>query len=180
MTLHPELPSQILEAQIKAIKEENLNEMRTLEDWQAFKIRLWRLVVSRNRKLDTTLCELSEAIRLTGTTGDSYVEVGENNDGFCHKTTQTSYGDMDHMGSLSIRLTINPTFHPYTGETVRYGTLYKVVHQSNSSGMACIFLSSGFHMTQSFTSRVWQSLQCTLGSHLDMSTAFHPEIPMEN
>ncbi|GJT73950.1 putative reverse transcriptase domain-containing protein, partial [Tanacetum coccineum] len=31
--------------------------------------------------------DCSEAIRLTSATGDSYVEVGENNDGFRHKTT---------------------------------------------------------------------------------------------
>ncbi|GJR22688.1 hypothetical protein Tco_0971215 [Tanacetum coccineum] len=77
MTIHPKLPSQFLQAQNEALKEENIKAENLRGMDKAFEIHP-----------DGTRCRMLEAIRLTGTTRDSYVELGENNDGFHHKTAQ--------------------------------------------------------------------------------------------
>ncbi|GKE97817.1 hypothetical protein Tco_0021168 [Tanacetum coccineum] len=79
MTLHPELPTQILKAQTKAIKEENIKAENLRGIDKSFEIHP-----------DGTRCSdkiMSEAIRLTGTTRDSYVEMGKNNNGLRYKTS---------------------------------------------------------------------------------------------
>ncbi|GJW74706.1 putative reverse transcriptase domain-containing protein [Tanacetum coccineum] len=77
MTLHPKLPTQILEAQTKAIKEENIKAENLRGMDKSFEIHP-----------DGTRCKMSEAILLTGTTRDSYVEMGKNNNGLHYKTSQ--------------------------------------------------------------------------------------------
>ncbi|GJV20795.1 putative reverse transcriptase domain-containing protein [Tanacetum coccineum] len=82
MTLHPKLPSQILQAQNEELKEENFKAENLRGVDKAFEIRPDGTRCIKNR----SWLPLFEAIRLTGTTRDSYVEVGENNNGFRHKT----------------------------------------------------------------------------------------------
>ncbi|GJS35108.1 putative reverse transcriptase domain-containing protein [Tanacetum coccineum] len=139
MTIHPNLPSQILKAQTEALKEENIKAENLRRMDKTFEIhpdgtrciknRSWLLLFgnlrdlimheSRKSKYSIHLgsdkmyqdlkklywwpntkaiiaeyvgkcltCSMSEAIRLTHTTGDSYVEMGENHNGFHHKSAQ--------------------------------------------------------------------------------------------
>nr|GEV38900.1 putative reverse transcriptase domain-containing protein [Tanacetum cinerariifolium] len=79
MTFHPKLPLRILEAQNEAKKEKNIKAENLRGMDKAFEVRP-----------DTFYQEskMSEAIQLTGTARDSYMEMGKNNDGLCYKTTQ--------------------------------------------------------------------------------------------
>ncbi|GKC14579.1 hypothetical protein Tco_1011361 [Tanacetum coccineum] len=97
MTIHPKLPSQILKAQTEALKEENIKAENLRGMDKAFEIRndgtrciknrSWLPLFSNLRDLimhDSHRSKysihpgrMSEAIQLTGTTGDSYVEVNK-------------------------------------------------------------------------------------------------------
>ncbi|GKD90574.1 hypothetical protein Tco_1366081 [Tanacetum coccineum] len=102
-TLHLKLPTQILEAQTKAIKEENIKSENLRGMDKSFEIRpdgtrcikdrswlplfggLRDLIMHESHKskysIHPELIRMSEAIRLTGTTIDSYVEMGKNTNG---------------------------------------------------------------------------------------------------
>ncbi|GKF32184.1 hypothetical protein Tco_0101982 [Tanacetum coccineum] len=109
MTLHTKLLSQILEAQTEAIKEENIKVENLRGMDKAFKVRPDGTRYIKNRSWlslfgnlrDLIMHEshkssihpgfdkiMSEAIRLTDTTRNSYMEMGKNNDGLRYKTTQ--------------------------------------------------------------------------------------------
>ncbi|GKE92522.1 hypothetical protein Tco_1573617 [Tanacetum coccineum] len=79
MTIHLKLPSQILKVQTRALKEENIKAENLRGMDKAFEIR-----PNRTRSLE--LKQNAKSHLVTGTTGDSYVEVGENNDGLRYKT----------------------------------------------------------------------------------------------
>nr|GEU48947.1 reverse transcriptase domain-containing protein [Tanacetum cinerariifolium] len=125
MTLHPKLPSQILEAQTEAIKKENIKgeNLRGME--KAFEVRpdgtrciknqSWLLLFGNLRDLIMHESHKSkysihpgsdkimlEAIQLTGTTRDSYMEMGKNNDG---KSMQSALGT---------QLDMSTAYHPQT------------------------------------------------------------------
>ncbi|GJW71317.1 reverse transcriptase domain-containing protein [Tanacetum coccineum] len=93
---------------------------------------------------------MSEAIRLTDITSDTYMEIGKNNNGLRYKLPQTSSGH-DIIWVIVDRLTKSAHFIP-TRATDSMETL-----------------------TSHFTSKFWQSMQNALGTQLDMSTAYHPE-----
>ncbi|GJZ95736.1 hypothetical protein Tco_0668070 [Tanacetum coccineum] len=109
MTIHPNLPSQIHKAQTEALKEENIKAKNLRGMDKAFEIRpdgthciknrIWLplfgnprdLIMHESHKSKYSIQLgsdkiMSEAIRLTGTTVDSNVEMGENHNGFHHKT----------------------------------------------------------------------------------------------
>ncbi|GJY66702.1 putative reverse transcriptase domain-containing protein [Tanacetum coccineum] len=96
MTIHLNLPSQILKAQTEALKEENIKAKNLRGMDKSFEIRLDGTYCIKNQSWlplfgnlrDLIMHEMSEAIRLTGTTKDSYVEVGKINNGFHYKTSQ--------------------------------------------------------------------------------------------
>ncbi|GJR30305.1 hypothetical protein Tco_1106537 [Tanacetum coccineum] len=110
MTIHPKLPSQILEAQTEALKEENIKAENLRGMDKAFEIRpdgtrciknrswlplfgnLRDLIMHESHKSKYSIHpgRMSEAIWLTGTTGDFYVEVGENNNDIITKPPKTS------------------------------------------------------------------------------------------
>ncbi|GJS11534.1 putative reverse transcriptase domain-containing protein [Tanacetum coccineum] len=115
---------------------------------------------------------MSEAIRLTGITGDSYVEVGENNNGFHHKTTQTSNGH-DTIWVIIDRLTKSAHFIP-TQETDSMETLTRL-HIKEIVSRHGVPISIISDRDSHFTSRFWQSLQSALGTQLEMSMTYHPE-----
>ncbi|GJY21988.1 hypothetical protein Tco_0394554 [Tanacetum coccineum] len=80
MTIHPKLPSQILKAQTEALKEENIKAENLQGMDKAFKIRPDGTRLQLRPELFTTLrvkAEMSEAIRLTGTTRDSMKRMGK-------------------------------------------------------------------------------------------------------
>ncbi|GJR69578.1 putative reverse transcriptase domain-containing protein [Tanacetum coccineum] len=77
--------------------------------------------------------------------GDSYVEVGKNNNEFVKKLPKTSSG---------------------------HDTIWVIVdHLTKSAHFILSRETDSIH----FTSRFWQSLQSALGTQLDMSTSYHPE-----
>ncbi|GKF83666.1 reverse transcriptase domain-containing protein, partial [Tanacetum coccineum] len=94
---------------------------------------------------------MSEAIRLTDTTRDSYMEMGNNNDGLHYKTTQNIKQD---------RLTKLAHFIP-TRETDSMETLIKLYIKEIVSrhGVPISIISD--HDSY-FTSRFWQSMQNAL------------------
>ncbi|GKC25980.1 reverse transcriptase domain-containing protein [Tanacetum coccineum] len=112
---------------------------------------------------------MSEAIWLTGTTGDSYVEMGKNHNGFHHKTSNGH----DTIWVIVDRLTKFAHFIP-TRETDSIETLTRLYIKEIVSwhGVPISIISD---RDSHFTSRFWQSLQSALGIQLDMSTAYHPE-----
>ncbi|GJR30264.1 putative reverse transcriptase domain-containing protein [Tanacetum coccineum] len=201
MTIHPKLPSQILEAQNEALKEENVKAENLRGMDKAFEVRpngtrcinnrswlplfgnLRDLIMHEFHKskysihpgadkmyqdlnklywwpnmkaiiaeyvgkcLTCSRVKMSEAIRLTGTTGDSYVIVD--------RLTKSAHfiltRETDSMETLT-RL--------YIKEIVsRHGVTISIISDRNSH----------------FTSRFWKSLQNALGTQLDMSTAYHPK-----
>nr|GEZ95289.1 reverse transcriptase domain-containing protein [Tanacetum cinerariifolium] len=110
---------------------------------------------------------MSKAIRLTGTTRNSYVEMG-----FITKLPKTSNGH-DTIWVIVDRLTKFAHFIPtramdsmetltrlYIKEIVsRHGVLISIISDRDSH----------------FTSRFYQSLQKSLCTQLDMSTVYHPK-----
>ncbi|GKD36803.1 putative reverse transcriptase domain-containing protein [Tanacetum coccineum] len=107
-----------------------------------------------------------EAIWLTGTTQDSYVEIGENHNGFHHKTAQTSNGH-DTIWVIVDRLTKSAHFIT-TRETDSMETLTRLYIKeivSRHGVLISIILDRGRH----FTSIFWQSLQSALGTQLDIN-----------
>nr|GEU32563.1 putative reverse transcriptase domain-containing protein [Tanacetum cinerariifolium]GEV20967.1 putative reverse transcriptase domain-containing protein [Tanacetum cinerariifolium] len=78
ITLHPKLPSQILEAQLSQSKKRT-SKLRTYKKWtKHLKYVLMEPDVSRIKVGYHSL--MSEAIRITNTTIDSYMEMEKNND----------------------------------------------------------------------------------------------------
>ncbi|GKE01782.1 putative reverse transcriptase domain-containing protein, partial [Tanacetum coccineum] len=145
---HPGKANVIVDAltQTEALKEENIKAENLRGMDKAFEIRPdgTRCIKNRSWLLlfgnlgDLIMHEMSEAIWLTSTTGDSYVEVGKNNDVLRYKTTQ----ETDSMETL-IRL--------YIKEIVsQHGMPISIISDHDSH----------------FTSRFWQSLQNALGTQL--------------
>ncbi|GJV77460.1 putative reverse transcriptase domain-containing protein [Tanacetum coccineum] len=115
---------------------------------------------------------MSKAIWLIGTTGNSYVEMGKDNNGFRYKATQNLYWH-DTIWVIVDRLTKSAHFIP-TRATDSMETLTRLYIKEIVSrhGVPISIISD--HDSH-FTSRFWQSLQNALGTQLDMSTAYHPE-----
>nr|GEU35958.1 putative reverse transcriptase domain-containing protein [Tanacetum cinerariifolium] len=103
------------QAQTEAIKEENIKAKNLRGMDKTFEIRP-----------DGTCCikyrswlPLFEAIWLTSTTRDSYVEVGKNNDGFVSKRPKTSNGHdtrfwLSLQDALGTQLDMSTAYHPET------------------------------------------------------------------
>ncbi|GJY64876.1 reverse transcriptase domain-containing protein [Tanacetum coccineum] len=115
---------------------------------------------------------MSKAIRLIGTTRNSYVEMGEDNNGFHYKATQKTSPDMIPSGSLSIAL-LNQHIHPIRAtDSMETLTRLYIKEIVSRHGVPISIISD---RDSHFTSRFWQSLQNALGTQLDMSTTYHPE-----
>ncbi|GKD54010.1 reverse transcriptase domain-containing protein [Tanacetum coccineum] len=106
-----------------------------------------------------------EAIRLTGITEDSYVEVGENNNRFHHKTTQNSNRHdyiwvviIDSLTKFQKSAHFIPTRETDSMETLTRLYIKEIV--SRHGVPIFIILDRDSH----FTSRLWQSLQSALAA----------------
>nr|GEX40280.1 putative reverse transcriptase domain-containing protein [Tanacetum cinerariifolium] len=168
MTIHPKLPSQILEAQNKAIKEENVKAKNLRGMDKSFKIRPDGTRCIKNR----SWLPLFEAIQLTGTARNSYVEMERITMDFITKLPKTSNGH-DTIWVIIDRLTKSAHFIP-TRETNSMETLTRLYMKEivSQHGMPISIISN---RDSHFTSRFWQSLQSALDTQLDMSTTYHPE-----
>nr|GEW47856.1 reverse transcriptase domain-containing protein [Tanacetum cinerariifolium] len=195
MTIHPKLPSQILKDQNKALKEENVKAENLRGIDKSFEIRpdgtrciknqswlpllggLRNLIMHESHKSKYSIHPgsdkiMSKAIRLTGTARNSYVEGERITMDFVTKLPKTTNG-YDTIWVIVDRLTKSAHFIP-TRETDSMETptmLYIKEIVSWHGVPISIILDHDSH----FTSRFWQSLQSSLGTQLDMSTAYHPE-----
>ncbi|GJZ03579.1 retrovirus-related pol polyprotein from transposon TNT 1-94 [Tanacetum coccineum] len=173
MTIHPNLPSQILKAQTEALKEENIKAENLRGMDKSFKIRsdgtrciknqswlplfgnLRDLIMHESHKSKYSIhpeCQKPLVIVQTEIPSGS---CGENKDGFSSQKYQKTPTDMTLFGSLSIASS-NPALSIHTGERQ---LVWKPFTRCDSH----------------FTSRFWKSLQSALGTQLDMSMAYHPE-----
>ncbi|GJW37456.1 putative reverse transcriptase domain-containing protein [Tanacetum coccineum] len=111
--------------------------------------------------------KMSEAIWLTGTTRDSYVEIGKNNNGLRYKTSQNIKRTWTTIWVIVDRLTKSAHFIP-TQETDSMETLTRLYIKEIVSrhGVPISIISD---RDSHFTSRFWQSLQSALGTQLDMN-----------
>nr|GEU42743.1 hypothetical protein [Tanacetum cinerariifolium] len=115
---------------------------------------------------------MSKTIRFIDSTKNSYLEVGENNNGFFTKLPRTS-NEHDIIWVIVNGLTKSAHFIP-TRETKSMDTLtWLYIKEIISRHGVPISIISDHN--SHFTSRVWQSLQKGLGTQLDMSIAYHPE-----
>ncbi|GJX07410.1 reverse transcriptase domain-containing protein [Tanacetum coccineum] len=100
------------------------------------------------------------------------MEVGEDNNGFHHQTTQTAAG-YDSIWVIVDRLTKFAHFLPMRemDSTEKLIRLYMKDIVARHGIPVSIISDRDSH----FTSRVWKSLHKALGTQLDLSTAYHPQ-----
>ncbi|GJS98790.1 putative reverse transcriptase domain-containing protein [Tanacetum coccineum] len=155
MTLHPELPSQILEAQIKAIKEENLKAENLRGMDKAFEIRP-----------DGTRCIKNRSwIQLFGNLRDLIMHESYKSKYSIHPGSDKMYQDLKKLYWWP---NIKAIIIEYVGKCL---TCSRVKAECQKPSDLLVQPEIPIH----FTSRFWQSLQSALGTQLDMSTAYHPE-----
>ncbi|GJU28882.1 putative reverse transcriptase domain-containing protein [Tanacetum coccineum] len=191
MTLHPKLPSQILEAQIKAIKKENIEAENLRGMDKAFEVRpdgtrciknrswlpffggLRNLIMHESHKLKYSIhpeCQKPSGLLIQPEIPTWKWERITMD--FVTKLPKTSSGH-DTIWVIVDRLTKSAHFIP-TKATDSMETLTRLYIKEIVSryGEPISIISD---RDSHFTSRFWQSMQSALGTQLDMSTAYHPE-----
>ncbi|GJW69482.1 reverse transcriptase domain-containing protein [Tanacetum coccineum] len=195
LTVHPKLPSQILEAQNKALKEENVKNENLRGMDKSFKIhpdgtrciknRSWLplfgglrdLIMHESHKSKYSIHpELKQNVK-------SHLAYWYNHKFLCEKWERITMDFVTKLPKTSIghdtiwvivdRLTKSAHFIP-TRATDSMETLTRLYIKEIVSrhGMPISIISD---RDSHFTSRFWQSLQNALGTQLDMSTTYHPE-----
>ncbi|GJW55409.1 putative reverse transcriptase domain-containing protein [Tanacetum coccineum] len=196
MTLHPKLPSQILQAQNKALKEENLKAENLRGMDKAFEVRPNGSLVNQKRCWLPLFGNLRDLImheshksmysihpelklnvsRPSGLLVQPEIPMWKWEKimmDFVTKLPKTSNGH-DTIWVIIDRLTKSAHFIP-TQETDSMETLTRLYIKEIVSryGVPISIISD---RDNHFTSRFWQSLQSALGTQFDMNTAYHPEI----
>ncbi|GJT19799.1 putative reverse transcriptase domain-containing protein [Tanacetum coccineum] len=152
MTLHPKLPSQILEAQTEAIKEENIKAKNLRGMDKHLMYGLNEPDVSR-----TEVGYHSLRIRMDYVTN-------------LPKTSKWNMNTIGHSRNALHKLAhFIPTKATDSMETLTRLYIKEIV---SWHGVPISIISD--HDSH-FTSRFWQSMQSALGTQLDMSTAYHPQ-----
>ncbi|GJY85984.1 putative reverse transcriptase domain-containing protein [Tanacetum coccineum] len=185
MTLHPKLPSRILEAQTEAIKEEKIEAENLRGIDKAFKVRL-----------DGTRCIKNRSwLPFFGNLRDLIMHESHKSKYSIHLGSDKMYQDLKkhhwwpnmkaiiakYVGKCltcskvkaEYRLTKSANFIP-TKETYSIETLTRLYIKEIVSrhGVPISIISD--HDSH-FTSRFSHSMQCALGTQLDMSTIYHSE-----
>ncbi|GJR84334.1 putative reverse transcriptase domain-containing protein [Tanacetum coccineum] len=185
MTLRPKLPSQILEAQTEAIKEENIKAENLQGMDKAFEVRL-----------DGTRCIKNRSwLPLFGNLRGLIMHESYKSKYSIHPGSDKMYQDLkklywwpnmkaiiaEYVGKCltcsrvkaEYRLTKSAHFIP-TKATDSMETLTRLYIKEIVSrhGVPISIISD---RDSYFTSKFWQSMQNALGTQLDMSTAYHPE-----
>ncbi|GJS15419.1 putative reverse transcriptase domain-containing protein [Tanacetum coccineum] len=175
MTLHPKLPSQILEAQTKAIKEENIEDENLQGIEKTFEIHH-----------DGTRCSKNQSwLPFFGGLRDLIMHESYKSKYSIHPGSDKMYQDLkklywwpnmkaiiaEYVGKC--RLTKLAHFIP-TKATDSMETLTRLYIKTIVSryGVPISIISD---RDSHFTSRFWQSMQSALGTQLDMSTIYHPQ-----
>ncbi|GKA54817.1 reverse transcriptase domain-containing protein [Tanacetum coccineum] len=149
----PELSDQLQEladrSQSKAIKEENIEAENLRGIDKAFKLRLDGTRCIKNRSSDKMFQDLKKLYWLPNMKAIIVEYVGK------YRLTKSAH--------------FIPTIETYSMETLTRLHIKDIVSRHGVS----IFIISDHN--SHFTSRFWQSMQNSLGTQLDMSTAYHPE-----
>ncbi|GJY50676.1 putative reverse transcriptase domain-containing protein [Tanacetum coccineum] len=168
MTIHPKLPSQILQAQNEAIKEENIKAKKLRGMDKAFEIRP-----------DGTRCIKNRSwLPLFGNLRDLIMHES-------HKSKYSIHPVKAECQKPS-GLLVQPEIPMWKWQRITMDFVTKLPKTSNRHDKIWVIVdrltkSAHFIPTRETYSmetltRFWQSLQSALGTQLDMSTAYHPEI----
>ncbi|GJQ89280.1 putative reverse transcriptase domain-containing protein [Tanacetum coccineum] len=157
MTIHPKLPSQILKAQNKALKEENIKAENLRGMDKAFEIRP-----------DGTRCIKNRGwLPLFGNLRDLIMHESHKSKYSIHPGSDKMYQDLKKLYWWP---NMKAIIAEYVGKCLTCSRV-KAECQKPSG----LLVQPEIPMWNHFTSRFWQSLQSALGTQLDMSTAYHPE-----
>ncbi|GJY64633.1 reverse transcriptase domain-containing protein [Tanacetum coccineum] len=197
LTVHPKLPSQILEAQNEALKEENVKNENLRGMDKSFEIHPDGTRCIKNRSWLPLFGGLRDLIMHESHKSKYSIHPGSDKMyhdlkklywwpnmkaiiaeyeritmDFVTKLPKTSIGH-DAIWVIVDRLTKSAHFIPIRAtdsmETLTRLYIKEIVSQH---GMPISIISD---RDSHFTSRFWQSLQNALGTQLDMSTSYHPE-----
>ncbi|GJS00429.1 putative reverse transcriptase domain-containing protein [Tanacetum coccineum] len=171
MTIYLNLPSQILEAQTEALKEENIKAENLRGMDKAFEVRPDGTRCIKNRSW-LPLFECHKPSDLLVQLEIPMWKCERIMMDFVTKLPKTS-SRHDTIWVIVDRLTKSAHFLP-TRETDSMETLTSLyIKEIVSQHRVPISIISD--RDSRFTSRFWQSLQSALGTQLDMSTAYHPK-----
>nr|GEW72496.1 putative reverse transcriptase domain-containing protein [Tanacetum cinerariifolium] len=172
MTIHSSLPSQILKTQTEALKEENVQAENLQGIEKAFKIRTDGTRCIKNR-IWLPLFECQKPSSLLIQPKNPIWKWERITMDFVTKLPRTSNGH-NTIWVIVDRLTKSAHFIP-TREIESMDTLtWLYIKEIVSHHRVPISIISD--RDTHFTTRFWQSLQNALGTQLDMSTTYHPEI----
>ncbi|GJV08671.1 putative reverse transcriptase domain-containing protein [Tanacetum coccineum] len=177
ITLHPKLPSQIREAQTRAIKEENIEAENLRGMNKAFEVRP-----------DETRCIKNQSwLPFFGGLRDLIMHESHKSKYSIHLGSDKMYQDLKKLYWLP---NMKEIITEYVGKCL---TCCRVkVECQKPSGLliqpeiptwkwerylhgSLVSISIISDRDNHFTSGFWQSMQNALGTQLDMSTAYHPE-----
>ncbi|GKC14652.1 putative reverse transcriptase domain-containing protein [Tanacetum coccineum] len=155
MTIHPNLPSQILKAQTEALKEENIKAENLRGMDKSFEIHH-----------DGTHCIKNRSwLPLFGNLRDLIMHES-------HKLKYSIHPGSDKMYQDLKKLYWWPNMKAIIAEYVgKCLTCSRVKAECQKPSGLLVQPEIPIH----FTSRFWKSLQSALGTQLDMSTTYHPE-----
>ncbi|GJU95151.1 putative reverse transcriptase domain-containing protein [Tanacetum coccineum] len=177
MTLHPKLPTQILEAQTEAIKEENIKAKNLRGMDKSFEIHP-----------DGTRCIKNRSwLPLFGGLRDLIMHESHKSNYSIHPGSDKMYQDLKKLYWWP---NMKAIIAEYIGKCLTCSRFKAECHKPSSlllqpeipmlyikeivsrHGVPISIISD---RDSHFTSRFWQSLQSALGTQLDMSTAYHPK-----
>ncbi|GJX13095.1 putative reverse transcriptase domain-containing protein [Tanacetum coccineum] len=185
LTIHPKLPSQILEAQNEALKEENVKNENLRGMDKSFKIRPDGTRCIKNQSwlplfggLRDLIMHESHKLKYSIHPGlwykldNSIVEKVRITIDFVTKLSKTSIGH-DTIWVIVDRLTKLAYFIPIRAtDSMETLTRLYIKEIVSRHGVPISIISDMNHIQHP---RFWQSLQNALGTQLDMSTAYHLE-----
>ncbi|GJZ62039.1 putative reverse transcriptase domain-containing protein [Tanacetum coccineum] len=174
MTLHPKLPSQILEAQTEAIKEENFKAKNLRGMDKAFEVHPDGPRCIKNRSW-LPLFVKAECQKPSGLLIQPEIPTWKWERitiDFITKLPKTS-GGHNIIWVIVDRLTKSAHFIPTRAKDSMKTLTRLYIKEIVSRHRVPISIISD--RDSHFTSRFWQSMQNALGTQIDMSTAYHPE-----
>ncbi|GJY45697.1 hypothetical protein Tco_0434760 [Tanacetum coccineum] len=175
ITLHPKLPSLILEAQTEAIKEENIKSENLRGMDKAFEVRP-----------DGTRCIKNQSwLPLFGNLRDLIMHESHKSKYSIHPGSDKMYQDLkklywwpnmkaiitEYVGKCLTCSRVKAKCQKETDSMETLTRLYIKEIISRNEVSISIISDRDSH----FTSGFWQSMQSALGTQLDMSTTYHPE-----
>ncbi|GJS36363.1 putative reverse transcriptase domain-containing protein [Tanacetum coccineum] len=206
MTIHPNLPSQILKAQTEALKEENIKAENLRGMDKAFEIRP-----------DGTRCIKNRSwLPLFGNLRDLIMHESHKSKYSIHPGSDKMYQDLkkfywwpnmkaiiaEYVGKCltcfrvkaecqkQSGLLVQPKIPMWKWERIRMDFIIKLPKTSNRHDtiwviVDCLTKFAHFIPTRETDSmetltRFWKSLQSDLGTQLDISMAYHPEIDRQS